>query len=68
MDETNREISQAHVLVNTSLYEGFPNTFIQAWLRAVPTISLNVDPDGVIEGRAWDFVPATLKNSEQRLR
>ncbi len=46
-DEVNRQLSRSHLLVNTSADEGFSNTFIQAWMRGVPVVSLNVDPDGV---------------------
>lgn len=46
--EVNKEISSSYVLVNTSLYEGFSNTFIQAWQRGVPVLSLNVDPDELL--------------------
>ena len=45
--EVNALLDRAHLLVNTSTYEGFPNTFIQAWLREVPVVSLKVNPDGV---------------------
>jgi glycosyltransferase involved in cell wall biosynthesis len=48
MEEVNALLAEAHVLVNTSRFEGLPNTFIQAWLREVPVLSLGVDPDGVI--------------------
>jgi len=47
--EVNELLARAHVFVNTSKSEGFPNTFIQAWLRHVPVVSLHVDPDDVLE-------------------
>ena len=48
-DEVNRQLEQAHVFVNTSVQEGFPNTFIQAWMRQVPVVSLSVNPDRVLD-------------------
>jgi glycosyltransferase involved in cell wall biosynthesis len=39
---------QATALINTSRFEGFPNTFLEAWAHSTPVLSLRVDPDGVI--------------------
>lgn len=47
-DEINNYFKKASVLVNTSMFEGFPNSFVQAWMNCIPIVSLNVDPDGVI--------------------
>ncbi len=49
-EETLSWFDRAAALVNTSPHghEGFPNTFIQAWLRGVPVLTLGVDPDGLI--------------------
>ncbi|MGB2807982.1 MAG: glycosyltransferase family 4 protein [Sedimentisphaerales bacterium] len=40
---------RARMLVNTSDYEGFPNTFIHACKWATPILSLNVNPDGFLD-------------------
>lgn len=46
--QVNDLLAKSHVLVNTSEYEGFPNTYIQAWMRCMPVVSLNVNPSEII--------------------
>jgi glycosyltransferase involved in cell wall biosynthesis len=50
VEEVNRLLATADLFVNTSRHdgEGFPNTFIQAWLNSTPVVSLDVDPDGIL--------------------
>jgi len=47
--EIQKYYNEAKILVNTSDYEGFPNTFIQAGIGNVPILSLNVNPDNFIK-------------------
>ncbi|UZS00181.1 glycosyltransferase family 4 protein [Chondrinema litorale] len=46
--EVHELLTESMLLVNTSEYEGFSNTFIEAWLRGVPVFSYQVDPDNMI--------------------
>jgi glycosyltransferase involved in cell wall biosynthesis len=46
--DANDLYGRAKLLVNTSDVEGFPNSYLQAWIRGVPVITL-IDPDRVIE-------------------
>ena len=59
LKEVNEVLARAHIFVNTSTYEGFPNTFIQAWMRKVPVVSLNVNPDNIIDRNRIGFFSKT---------
>jgi len=58
-DDVGRYFSEAFLFVNTTLVEGFPNTYLQAWCRGVPVVG-TFDADGLIAkhglGRACSSV------------
>lgn len=41
-------LQESHLLVNTSIVEGFSNVFIQAWFCHCPVLSYTVNPDNVL--------------------
>jgi len=47
-EDVGRFFEEAKLFVNTSTYEGFPNTFVQAAMRGAPILSWAVNPDGVL--------------------
>jgi glycosyltransferase involved in cell wall biosynthesis len=46
--EVQEHYDASEIFVNTSTFEGFPNSFIQAGLGKTALLSLCVDPDGMI--------------------
>lgn len=59
-EEAERVISGAAALLCTSDQEGFPNTFLQGWSWGTPTVTLQVDPDGLIRRLALGSVTGTI--------
>ncbi|MDD4354170.1 MAG: glycosyltransferase [Candidatus Nanoarchaeia archaeon] len=47
-DKINSYFAKAKFFINTSEYEGFPQTFIQATMNSTPILSLNINPDDFI--------------------
>jgi glycosyltransferase involved in cell wall biosynthesis len=66
--EVNELLGRSHIFVNTSTHEGFPNTFIQAWMREAAVVSLNVDPDGVLEREGAGIAAHTESGLEAAVR
>jgi glycosyltransferase involved in cell wall biosynthesis len=67
-DEVNQVLAHSHIFVNTSLAEGFANTFIQAWMRRVPVVSLHVNPDRVFDTHEIGFYCETYERLINNVR
>jgi len=50
---------EAHILCCTSVYEGFPNTFLEAWSVGVPLVTTH-DPDGVVASEGLGAVGGSV--------
>ena len=57
----------AAALCCTSHYEGFPNTFVEAWSLGLPVVS-TVDPDGVIAGHGLGAHVSGLEDTRRALQ
>ena len=65
--EVNAILTRAHVVVNTSEFEGFSNTFVQAWLREVVVLSLNSNPSAILTRTKHSKLTGTMEKMELEL-
>jgi glycosyltransferase involved in cell wall biosynthesis len=65
--DVEQQFDGAALLVNTSIGEGFPNTFLQSWSRGIPTVSF-FDPQANMNGRPVGFVVPHLDDMTAQVR
>lgn len=68
IDQANEIMERSSILVNTSSYEGFSNTFIQAWLRETPVVSLNSDPDDILQNYRIGYCSKSMDQLKKDVR
>lgn len=57
-EEVLRLLERSVAIVSTSVWEGMPNVFLEAWGRSVPALTLSFDPDGLIAQRGLGIAAA----------
>jgi glycosyltransferase involved in cell wall biosynthesis len=65
--DTGKLFDRARIFLNTSSIEGFPNTFLQAWIRAVPVVSF-FDPDGLVNRLQLGRIASSLDDMREAIR
>ena len=65
--ETEKLFDRAAVFVNTSEYEGFPNTFLQAWQRGAPVVTF-FDPDDIVSSHGLGGVVNNVSEAHDAIQ
>ena len=65
--ELNRLFETSGLLCCTSMLEGFPTTFLEAWSSGLPVVT-TFDPDGIVERRGLGQVVTTVDELVTQLR
>jgi glycosyltransferase involved in cell wall biosynthesis len=65
--DTGALIDRAKIFLNTSSIEGFPNTFLQSWIRGVPVVSF-FDPDGLVNRLQLGRIARTVDEMREAVR
>jgi glycosyltransferase involved in cell wall biosynthesis len=69
-DEIDKVLSRSLALIHTTLphpgtlanlHEGFPNVYLEAWRNGTPVVTLDTDPDGMIEEGGLGFHSRTIE-------
>lgn len=66
-DEVGRHFEAADIFINTSVVEGFPNTFLQAWDAALPIVA-SFDPDDTLKRERLGYHAETVEPFAEHLR
>jgi glycosyltransferase involved in cell wall biosynthesis len=59
---------RAYAFINTSDLEGFPNTYLHSWIRGVPTLTMEIDPDGIIARHRLGSVTGSFESLVEAVR
>jgi len=65
--DVNDYFERAKIFVNTSDTEGFPNSYLQSWVRGTPVITF-IDPDGIIEKEGLGIAVSTIEEMNEAIQ
>lgn len=66
-EESLAYFDEATLLVNTSTSEGFSNTYIQSWLRGVPTLVFGANPNQVITNNKLGYDLCSVEEAKKTI-